>query len=163
MRRRAKPDAPPPPGTAHITALRLLGLRDYTSAEIAARLRDRGHDADEVATAIERLTADGTLDDRRTANAHVRHATRIKRRGAIRIKQELAARGLPDSIVTAALSAISPEDDAQTIETFLDRKRTPARLTPAERRRIFAQLLRKGFSSDAIAAALRRRSHRQTD
>ena len=139
MRSRASagPSAPPT-GSAYTAALRLLGRRDYTSAEVTTRLVDRGYSADDVTAAVERLIADRSLDDRRTADAHVRTAARLKGRGRIRIKQELLARGIPPSVVSDALSGLSADDDARAIAEFLRKKRVPAKLSAAEHRRVFS-------------------------
>ena len=155
-RRRGDRDQPatPPSGSARLAALRLLGRRDYSSAELTTRLIDRGYPVDEVHAAIEQLTADRAIDDRRTAFAHVRQAARIKGRGTHRIRRELEARGLPPAIVRDALEQVSPDDDAAAIKRFLARRGRPGPLEPAERRRLFQQLLRRGFPADLIGRAL---------
>jgi regulatory protein len=138
-------------------ALRLLGRRDYTTAEIRAKLLDRGYPVDDVQSAIERLTADGLLDDRRVAAAWLRTASRIKGRGGRRIEQELLARGVDRSLAADLVSGISVQDETASIDRILMRRKAPAHPTPAERRKLFQSLQRRGFSSDAISSALRAR------
>src|SRR5262245_12986384 len=103
------------------------------------------------------LRADRTLDDRRVAEAHVRAASRVKRRGRLRIERELTARGIDRTTAHEALAALSPDDDLAAIRQVLARKRVPAKLDQAARRRIFQHLMRRGFSADAITKVLGQR------
>ena len=145
----------PPAGSPRAAALRLLGRRDYTREEITTRLVARGYDVDLARAAVVALVADGSIDDRRTARAHVRTAVEIKHRGRLRIMRELEARGIARDIARAAVDEIAPGEDARAIRRFLDRTRRSADPTPAERRRLFQQLLRRGFQADEIAKALK--------
>jgi regulatory protein len=134
----------------------MLGRRDLTRAEIRMRLLERGHDQEAVETALERLADGQLLDDRRTALAHVRTASRVKGRGRLRIQRELEARGISKALAREALDQISPDDDAALIARFVARKAGRAGSdTPAGRRRLLQQLLRRGFSAETISKALK--------
>ena len=135
-------------------ALRLLGRRDYTTAELQEKLVSKGADADAVADVLADLRQQRLVDDRRVAAAHVRTASRLKRRGRARIARELAARGLEREVIDDALAALPRESEAAAIAEILIRKRVPAKLSAPERRRIFQHLLRRGFSADAVSKAL---------
>jgi regulatory protein len=143
--------------SARATALRLLSRRDYTTAELRDRLLERDFDARETDALIHDLTADGTLDDRRVAAAHVRTAGRVKGRGRLRIVRELAARGIDRDVARELVREFSPEDEAESIARVLARKRVPAAPSVTERRKIVQHLLRRGFPGDAIDQALRKR------
>lgn len=145
--------------SARSLALRLLGRRDYTAAELRQKLVDRETPPDDAEAVIAQLQAEGLVDDRRAAAAHVRTAANLKLRGRGRIARELAARGVDAEVAGEALGSLPPETDAEAIAKILARKRLPARLSQPERRRIFQHLLRRGFSADAISRALRSRSH----
>lgn len=153
-RRRSDASRASPPGTPRLAALRLLGRRDYSAAEITTRLVDRGYEPADVDAVVAALVADGAIDDRRTAFAHVRTAARIKGRGAHRIRRELEARGIAAAVITEAMAQVSPEDDRTAIARLLARRRRTSPIPPDERRRLFAQLMRRGFAADAIARAL---------
>jgi regulatory protein len=156
------PESPPRPGSTVAIATRLLGRRDHTIAELRAALVDRGHAIDEVESAIDRFASDGSLNDRRVALAHVRRASQIKGRGRVRIERELAARGISSEIVGEALAAMADDDEVAALERILIRKRVPAVLGMPERRRLFQQLLRRGFRADLIARALKFRPDADT-
>jgi SOS response regulatory protein OraA/RecX len=104
---------------------------------------------------IAALVADGTLDDRRVGAAHVRTAHRVKGRGRLRIAKELEARGIDRDLARSLIGEVSAADEAAGIARVLLRKRIPDRLSPDGRRQIFQHLLRRGFTADAIADALR--------
>ncbi len=142
---------------ARLAALRLLNRRDYTAAELRDKLTARELPDDDITEALASLAADRLIDDRRVAAAHVRIATSVKGRGRLRIARELEARGIDRALISEALAAVAPDDEAEAIRRFLARKGAPARLPAAEHRRLFAQLLRRGYSADAIAVVFRAR------
>ena len=155
--RRSKDSEPPDSATARTAALRLLARRDYTSRELRTRLVERGYAPDDVDTLIERLRSEKWLDDRRVAGAHARTASRIKRRGRHRIKRELEARGLDADAIREAIADLPEGNDRDAIDRFLARKRVSADPSPDERRRLFQQLLRRGFDTGEILKALKKR------
>jgi len=157
MNRRGDAAAPAPltPARARVHAITLLSRREYTAHEIETKLIARGCSSGDAAMVIAALVADGLVDDRRAAAAHVRTAARIKGRGRHRIEHELAARGIAKEVVRDLLRDLTPEAEVAAIRRILVRKRTPPRPDPATRRRLFQHLLRRGFSSDAVAKALR--------
>lgn len=140
---------------ARVVALRLLTRRDYTISELRSKLLDRELPEADVTAALDDLSAAGLLNDRRVAQSFVRVAATLKGRGRHRIARELEHRGVDRGIIRDTLANLPVTDEAASIRKFLERKRLPARLTPAEHRRVFGQLLRRGFSADLIAAALR--------
>ncbi len=140
---------------ARTTALRLLTRRDYTATELRAKLLDREFAESEVASALADLIHDGLLSDRRVAESFVRVATTVKGRGRHRIERELQQRGVDRGIIREILGGLPEATERASIRRFLERKRLPARLTPAEHRRVFSQLVRRGFSADLIATMLR--------
>jgi regulatory protein len=142
----------------HTAALRLLGRRDYTEHELAAKLTDRGYPRDDVDAELVSLRDSRALDDRRVGAAHVRTAARIKRRGRLRIARELEARGLDRGLIQELLTELPAEDDAAAIGRILEQRRVPAVLDPAARQRVFNHLLRRGFPAEAISRALRGRT-----
>ena len=155
--RRGAAAAPAPltPARARVIAITLLGRREYTTHELEAKLVLRGCASSTAATVIAALAAKGLVDDRRAAAAHVRTAVRIKGRGRHRIEHELAARGIAKDVVRDLLRDLTPETEVAAIRRILARKRIPARPDPATRRRLFQHLLRRGFSGEAVAKAIR--------
>jgi regulatory protein len=155
---RLPPVETPPRASARATALALLGRRDYTAAELTDKLTARGYPAADVAATLAQLTGERLVDDRRVATAFIRTAIQAKGRGRYRIERELAARGIGRPLLHELLTTLAPEDELDAIRRIVARKRLPARPTPADRRRLFQHLLRRGFSAEAIGKVLRLRS-----
>jgi SOS response regulatory protein OraA/RecX len=81
----------------------------------------------------------------------------------LRIARELEARGISRALTNELLAEIPDDDTTAQIARFLDRKKLPARPDQATRRRVFQQLLRRGFPADAISTALRKRNAEPED
>jgi regulatory protein len=133
----------------------MLSRRELSRAEVIDRLLDRGFERDDVQAAVDRLTENRFLDDRRAASTHVRTASRLKGRGRLRIQRELEARGVSRDIAREVLTEIPPDDDLHAIRKFVERKQRTMDDTPASRRKLFGQLLRRGFSSEMISKVLK--------
>ena len=85
----------------------------------------------------------------------MRTASQIKGRGQVRIRRELEARGVAPALIREASDSLSADDDRKAIDRFLARKKLPKPIPLPVRRRLFQQLLRRGFASRLISAALR--------
>jgi regulatory protein len=144
-------------------ALRMLSRRDHTAAEIRRKLADADHDPEDISRVIDALRAEGAIDDRRVAEAYVSTASRVKGRGRLRIAQELQARGIDRTLADETTSAIPEDDEAAAIERILARKRLPPRIDAATRRRLFQQLMRRGFPAHLIAKAFKKAGHGQVE
>ena len=133
----------------------MLSRRELSRAELTTKLIDRGFSRDDVDAAVERLAGNHSVDDRRAAFAHARTASRLKGRGRLRIQRELEARGFSRDLTREALAEIPPDADVDAIKRFVERKHRTRDDTPAGKRKLFAQLLRRGFSSSMISKVLK--------
>ena len=121
------------------TALRALRFRDRTTAELDARLEQRGVGEAEREQALETLERIGYVDDERFARGR---AERLAERGSgdALIRDDLERRGVAAEIVEAALGELEPE------------RRRAARIV--ERRgpgdKTVRYLAAKGFGEDAL-------------
>ncbi len=136
-----------------------LARREHTRAELARKLRARQITPDEVARTLERLARLGFVDDRRVAYNHAAYRAEEGRRGRLRVRRELLARGIPESLVDEALSeTFPPEDESDRLERLIDRI-TAGRGVPAgerERVRLARRLLRAGFPAGMVRARIER-------
>ena len=154
---------------AHTEGLKLLARRELSVEGVRARLEHRGFAPDDVAEAIGRLLESGALDDGRVARAYARTAVTVKGRGRLRIMQELLHMGIGKDIVAEALGEVFGElDERRLIENAIRKKLhgRPAPRDQSEHVRLYQFLMRQGFSTAAVAAALRafrtaRRDHDQ--
>ena len=122
------------------------------------RLRDRDHTEEDVERAIALLIENRALDDRRVAGAYVRTALEVKGRGRLRIQRELQAMGIDAEVAKEALAeAFGAVDERAMVAKALKKKlRGKTTIsTPAEYARLYQFLMRQGFSTAVVTAALR--------
>jgi regulatory protein len=146
---------------AYVTGLRLLARRELSTPQLRSRLAARGCPPDEVDAALERLRAEGALDDRRMARAAASTAARVRHRGRLRILRELEAAGVDRETAREAVEAVFDElDEAAVLERAIAKRlRGPIR-DEAHFRRLHQYLIRLGFAPAAAAAALKARFRR---
>ena len=140
-------------------ALKLLGRRDLSVADLRARLADREHPEDEIDAAVSRLLEVGALNDARLARAYVRTASQVKGRGRLRIARELQQMGIPREVAAEALAEVFADTDERSlIDRALQKKLRGAQRpkTMQERARLYQFLMRQGFTPTGVSAALRR-------
>jgi regulatory protein len=133
--------------------LRLLTARNYTSAELGAKLAARGFEPDVANRAIARLTEVGLVDDHAYAASFVRTRHEVARRGRRAIAMELKRKGISESEVVEAVSQVS--DDAEREAAIaLVRKSMRGASEPADAaerskqmRRALGMLARRGFDA----------------
>lgn len=128
--------------------LRSTQQRPQTEAEVRAKLAGRGTDAAVAEAAVARARIAGAVDDAAFAAAWVDDRGRVRGYGAVRLRQELRRRQVPDALIRDALAALEERDDL-AVATDLARHRLrqlPATLQPeAVARRLQAWLERRGY------------------
>jgi regulatory protein len=135
--------------TSYDRAVRLLAGRPHFRAELSAKLAQRGYPPAEIEAALDRLTAEGYLDDVRAARDFVAHRAERKAEGRLRLKAELVRRGASGEAVAAALAEL-PEDDQEAARAAAEQwERGHPKGDPAA---LVRHLVRKGFSRRAIFA-----------
>ena len=139
-----------PPLDAFETALRLLGQRAHSEAELRRKLLGRGCPPEEIDRALTGARRLGALDD--AAFARALAGERSRSRGPALIARELAAKGVERSVVAAAVGEVPRE------EVLAAARRLAARAAAAgaDRRVVAARLVRRGFPSDVVREALDR-------
>jgi regulatory protein len=146
-----------PDRTAYLDALHLLARRELSVKQLRDRLIDREHEVGEIDRAIEHLTENGSLDDRRVAGAYIRTALKVKGRGRLRIQRELHQMGIPRDVASEAIAeAFGEVDERGLIRRALEKKLRGKKIaSPSEYARVFQYLVRQGFSPATITAVLR--------
>jgi regulatory protein len=132
-------------------ALDLLAGRPHFRRQLADKLARRGFPEEEVAAALDRLTAEGYLDDRKTALDFAAHRLERGGEGRRRLEAELARRGAPPETIEEAVAGLSFEDDLAAAREAAERW---ARRGGTDPRSLARHLDRKGFSRRAIFALL---------
>jgi regulatory protein len=127
-------------------ACELLARRPHFRGELAGKLARRGYAPADLEAALDRLAAQGYLDDLAAARGFV--AGRAARgEGRARLRAELERRGAAPSAVAVVLAEL-PEDDLPAARLAARRWRGSSRQALAR------HLARKGLSRRAIFAVL---------
>jgi regulatory protein len=154
--RRSKPDAGPDvtePAACKRAALDLLARREHSRRELERKLAARGFGHDLVAPALDELESSGALAERRFTEVFIRSRA-DKGRGPVRIRAELAERGIAaaDSADLLRSADVDWAAEARAVRV----KRFGAGLPRgfAERARQARFLEYRGFERSQIEAAL---------
>jgi regulatory protein len=128
--------------------LRSTQARPQTEAELRAKLRSRGYPEPLIAAALRQAAALGAVDDAAFAKAWVVDRGLTRGFSALRLREELRRRGIPEPLIDPALQAVETRDDlAMATELARERaRRMPATLTPQTvARRLIGFLGRRGY------------------
>ncbi len=139
-------------------AHRLLAVRLRSRHELTARLRRRGISADVLAAVIADLERHGLVDDRRFADAWVRTRVALQPSGRMRLRYELAHKGVAREVIDRTLGETLSEQDEGALAHDVARARLRRyRGLPPDiiYRRLAGVLQRRGFSTGVIARTLR--------
>ena len=136
-------------------ALYLLEFRDYSSRDMAVRLRrDKEFDEESIHQAMVYLIEIGAIDDSRYAENMIRHLINHKHYGRRRVMQELAAKGIDRDTAETALCE-SEVDERSMILELLESKFSCDLDDEKGIRRTIASLIRYGYEMGDIRDALR--------
>ncbi|HEY5512206.1 MAG TPA: regulatory protein RecX [Geomonas sp.] len=145
-------------GSAFDCSLRVLALREHSEAELRRKLKEKGYDEEGIEGSIARLKELGYLDDARFARSFAGSAIRNGRGYGVRLKLELARRGVAAETVRETLAELAQEyGEAEVLAELMGRRFAgfdPATASDKEKRKVVGYLQRKGFSLSAILARL---------
>lgn len=137
-------------------AIALLARREYSRAELAARLQTKQVPADEVDACLDELAEKGWQSDTRFAASFIR--TRVLRgQGQRRIENDLRQRGVDSDTIRAALDDVVEQEGVDWFELARDvlaRRFDCPGQTPKERARRERFLLGRGFDFEQIRYAI---------
>jgi regulatory protein len=156
------PEHPDSEKAAYFLALRWLAARELSEGQVRERLQRRGYTPQAIASAIQRLIQDRTIDDRRTATAVARTEAKIRRHGPRRILGRLVALRIDRDLAREVVRDLFGDtDERELLEQTMERRlrgRTAALKDPGERRKLLGYLVRQGFSPGAASALIREKS-----
>ena len=128
-------------------ALGYLARREHSRAELARKLTPHGESTDQLKSLLDDLEAKKLLSDRRFTEVLAR--SRGERFGSARVRQELRAHGISDSLVRDAVSELA-RTELQRARAVWRRKFGAPPADAAEKARQMRFLAQRGFSSDVI-------------
>lgn len=136
-------------------ALYLLGVRDYSGADLSRKLRDKWH-GEAAAETVAWLREQGLLQDAVYAERLARDCRLRKLYGRARVLQELQQHGIDRDTAAAVLDRVDAEEnltETQQALALLQKKRYNGCGDEAERQRGFALLVRYGYGFSEIRQA----------
>ncbi len=135
-------------------ALRLLGYRARTEAELRQRMQQRGWSEAIIEEALERLRQNGLLDDVDFAHAWVENRQTFRPRSARLLRQELRRKGLDEHVIQEALDEV--EEEAAAYAAARPRAQRLRGLDSRSfRQKLIAYLTRRGFSYEIAKTVVR--------
>lgn len=156
--RRGRSDMDEPPVFAEIeeASLKALGRRSLSRRELERALARIGHQQHDIDDELDRLESVGLIDDFALAQQLVARLQERKGLVGSAIKAELARRVLHPGAIAYAMDLIDTSDElAKARELASVRARQYGRLDHVTvERRLTAWLMRRGFSSSAVRAAV---------
>jgi regulatory protein len=132
-------------------ALRLLARREHSRTELARKLQAHVRRGDDLEALLDDLSRRKLLSDERYAEARAHALSR--KFGAARIARELRAKGL-DKGLAEQVSGAARATEVERAREVWRRKFRVAPTTREERARHMRFLQSRGFSFDAIRAAV---------
>jgi regulatory protein len=137
-------------------ALAVLSFRPRSEFEVQKKLIDDGYDEAVIRSVIDRLKANGLLEDRSFAQVWGENRTVFHPRSRRLMALELRQKGVSDEVVRETL-AESVEDEVLAYEAALTQARKWARLPWIEfRKKLNGFLGRRGFNFETADAAAHR-------
>ena len=128
-------------------ALRLLGQREHSRAELERKLRQHEAEPGELARALDDLQAKGFIDEQRVLESVVfRRAPRL---GAMRVRQELQAKGLAPDAIAQAVADLQGSEVERAREVWRKKFGGPAEDAQGRARQM-RFLATRGFVGDTI-------------
>ena len=130
-----------------------LDRKDRTAKDLYNKLCLAGFDKKASAKVIARLTEVGLIDDRRFAENYADRliSSNVSKREAL---QKMLQKGVPYDMAKEVLGNTEADEDAQ-INTLIEKKYRTKLLGENGVQKVYAALIRKGFSYDAVKNALK--------
>ena len=145
---------------AYADALKLLGRREFSEAQLRQRLARRKHDIDAIDQAIERLREEKSIDDARLAETIARSETSVRKRGKLRVRQKIEGAGIERDIARRVVDEVFADLDAdRLLDAALAKRLRPGNDIADDRafNRLYRYLVGQGFEPDRVIALLRTR------
>lgn len=144
------------PKRAKIRAMNLLQKKRYTEKQLSDKLREGFYPEEIIAEAISYVKSYHYLDDLQFAVDYITYHESAKSQR--KMTGDLLQKGISGEVIKHAFEEWQAlggsQDEQEMIRELLVKKKYTPECDEKEKRRIYAFLLRKGFSADKINRAL---------
>lgn len=135
-------------------ALWYLDRKDYTEKALYTKLLQAGFDRKASAQVLARLTELGVVDDLRFARVFAERCNEnnISERETM---HKLLEKGVPYDMAKRVLSELETDEDSQ-LQAIIEKKYAYKLTQPGGAEKVYAALVRKGFSYSAVRQAIQK-------
>ena len=146
------------PKRAKLRAMNLLKSRSYTTAQLHMKLQQGGYPEEVIRDALEYVASFHYTDDLRYAVDFI--IVNEQRKSRFRIEQDLRTKGISAETIEQAWREWQEnggsQDESEMIKALLEKRRfDPKNADRKEQQKVYAFLLRKGFSGENINRVMR--------
>ena len=127
--------------------LRLLSQREHSRQELERKLAEHETEPGQLARALDELQAKGFISEARVIESVVHR--RASKLGTVRVRQELAAKGLSGEAVDEALAQLRATELERAREVWMRKFGEPA-TDPKEKARQIRFLVSRGFATEVV-------------
>ena len=136
---------------------KLCSKAEYCRADMYRKaLKDLEGDEDAAQKVVETLVAEKYVDDARFASAFAREKASLQGWGPVKIRFQLRGKGVPESVIAAALEEIEPEKADARLEKLLSAKARTLEGDPQFRLKLLKFALSRGYEYNTVEAALKK-------
>lgn len=140
---------------AYNQAIRFLGFRPRSQAEIERHLREKKYSPEVVTETVERLRREQYLDDEAFARFWLENRERFRPRGRQALRYEMRQKGLPGDVIETTLNELDEDESAWTaVENKLSRWKNLDELS--FKQKVMAFLSRRGFNYEIASQTANR-------
>ena len=137
-------------------AVKFIGYRMRTEAEVWHKLEDNDYPEEVIRAVIQRLQRDGLVDDERFAQIWMENRAEFHPRSRRALAYELRQKGIAEEVIVETL-AETIEDEELAYKAGLKQSRKLKNLEWSDfRRRLGGFLARRGFSYEIVAPVVER-------
>lgn len=137
---------------SYYSSLKLLNKVAKTKKELTIYLSAHDYNEKEIAFAIERLESQGYLDDSSYAKSFVHRQLSTTTKGPLRVKRELAQKGIAIEIIEEVMEEYTAEKELEKLEKIVSKKvqSNHNKSSSLLKRKLVAELSREGFQQEFI-------------
>ena len=136
---------------------KLCSKAEYCRADMYRKaLKDLEGDEDAAQKVVETLVAEKYVDDARFASAFAREKASLQGWGPVKIRFQLRGKGVPESVIAAALEEIEPEKADARLEKLLSAKARTLEGDPQFRLKLLKFALSRGYEYNTVETALKK-------
>lgn len=141
---------------AYQRALKFIGYRMRSVAEVKDKLKEYGFAEEEMAEVIDRLRRNGLINDERFAEAWVENRVEFRPRSRRALSFELRQKGVPEEVIDETLENTISDEELAYLAAIKQARKYKDLEWPDFRRKMGAYLARRGFAYNIISPAMDR-------